>query len=204
MSEYKIETKCLQEGYKPANGEPRVLPIYQSTTYKYDSSDHLAGLFDLTVPGHMYTRISNPTVDCVEKKITSLEGGVGAMLTSSGQAASLCSIFNICSAGQNFVSASTIYGGTLNLFAVTMKRMGIEVRFFTPEMTDEEVDALFDENTRCVFGETERLTHDLFSVCSVHNASPVKYAVCTDKESTRRRRVDVFDRVRQPVRRGPP
>ena len=154
MSEYKIETKCLQEGYKPANGEPRVLPIYQSTTYKYDSSDHLAGLFDLTVPGHMYTRISNPTVDCVEKKITSLEGGVGAMLTSSGQAASLCSIFNICSAGQNFVSASTIYGGTLNLFAVTMKRMGIEVRFFTPEMSDDEVDALFDENTRCVFGET--------------------------------------------------
>lgn len=154
MSEYKIETKCLQEGYQPANGEPRVLPIYQSTTYRYDSSEHLAGLFDLTAPGHMYTRISNPTVDFVEKKIASLEGGIGAMLTSSGQAASFVAIFNICCAGQNFVSLSTIYGGTVNLFAVTMKRLGIEVRFATPEMSDEEINALFDENTRCVFGET--------------------------------------------------
>ena len=154
MKDYKIETKCLQAGYQPENGAPRVLPVYQSTTYKYDSSDHLAGLFDLTVPGHMYTRISNPTVAFVEDKIAALEGGVGAMMTSSGQAASLCSIFNICSAGQNFVSASAIYGGTVNLFAVTMKRMGIEVRFATPEMTDEEILALVDENTRCFFGET--------------------------------------------------
>ena len=154
MSEYKIETKCLQEGWKPKNSEPRVLPIYQSTTYKYDSADHLAGLFDLTAPGHMYTRISNPTVEFVENKIASMEGGVGAMLTSSGQAANLAAIFNICSAGQNFVSAATIYGGTVNLFAVTMKRMGIEVRFCTPDMTDEQINALFDENTRCVFGET--------------------------------------------------
>ena len=152
--EYKIDTKCLQEGWKPGNGEPRVLPIYQSTTYKYDSAKHLAGLFDLSVPGHMYTRISNPTVDFVEKKIASLEGGTGAMLTSSGQAANFAAVFNICSAGQNFISLSTIYGGTLNLFAVTMKRMGIEARFVTPDMSDDEIDGFFDENTRCVFGET--------------------------------------------------
>ncbi len=154
MSDYRTETLCIQGGYQPQNGEPRVLPIYQSTTYKYDSADHLGKLFDLEAPGHMYTRISNPTVAAVEDKIAALEGGVGAMCTSSGQAASLMAIFNITSAGQNFVSLSTIYGGTTNLFAVTMKRMGIEVRFLTPDMTDEQADALFDENTRLVFGET--------------------------------------------------
>ncbi len=154
MSDYRTETLCIQGGYQPQNGEPRVLPIYQSTTYKYDSSEHLGKLFDLEAPGHMYTRISNPTVAAVEDKIAALEGGVAAMCTSSGQAASLMAIFNITSAGQNFVSLSTIYGGTTNLFAVTMKRMGIEVRFLTPDMTDKEADALFDENTRLVFGET--------------------------------------------------
>ena len=154
MNDYRAETLCIQSGYQPQNGEPRVLPIYQSTTYKYDSADHLGKLFDLEAPGHMYTRISNPTVAAVEDKIAALEGGVGAMCTSSGQAASLMAIFNITSAGQNFVSLSTIYGGTTNLFAVTMKRMGIEVRFLTPDMTDEQADALFDENTRLVFGET--------------------------------------------------
>ncbi len=154
MNDYRAETLCIQGGYQPQNGEPRVLPIYQSTTYKYDSADHLGKLFDLEVPGHMYTRISNPTVAAVEDKIAALEGGVGAMCTSSGQAASLMAIFNITSAGQNFVSLSTIYGGTTNLFAVTMKRMGIEVRFLTPDMTEEQADALFDENTRLVFGET--------------------------------------------------
>ncbi len=154
MKDYRTETLCIQGGYQPQNGEPRVLPIYQSTTYKYDSSEHLGKLFDLEAPGHMYTRISNPTVAMVEDKIAALEGGVAAMCTSSGQAASLMAIFNITSAGQNFVSLSTIYGGTTNLFAVTMKRMGIEVRFLTPDMTDEEADALFDENTRLVFGET--------------------------------------------------
>ncbi len=154
MSDYRAETLCIQGGYQPQNGEPRVLPIYQSTTYKYDSADHLGDLFDLKVAGHMYTRISNPTVAAVEDKIAALEGGVGAMCTSSGQAAALMAIFNITSAGQNFVSLSTIYGGTTNLFAVTMKRMGIEVRFLTPDMTDEQADALFDENTRLVFGET--------------------------------------------------
>lgn len=154
MSNYNLETKCIQSGYKPENGEPRVLPIYQSTTYKYDSADHLGDLFDLKAPGHMYSRISNPTLECVEAKISDLEGGIGSVLTTSGQAANLLAILNITSAGQNFVSLSAIYGGTVNLFAVTLKKMGIEVRFATPEMTDEEVDALFDENTRLVFGET--------------------------------------------------
>ena len=154
MSDYRIETKCLQEGYKPSNGEPRILPIYQSTTYKYDSSEHLGKLFDLAVDGHMYTRISNPTTSFVEERINSLEGGVGCLLTSSGQAASFLAIYNIASAGDNFVSLSSIYGGTINLFAVTMKRMGIEVRFATPDMSDEEVDKLFDSRTRLVFGET--------------------------------------------------
>ncbi len=154
MGDYKIETKCVQSGYKPKNGEPRVLPIYQSTTYKYDSAEHLGDLFDLKAPGHMYSRISNPTLEHVESKISDMEGGVGAVLTTSGQAANLLAILNITSSGQNFVSLSSIYGGTVNLFAVTLKKIGIEVRFATPEMTDSEVDALFDENTRLVFGET--------------------------------------------------
>ena len=154
MSDYKIETKCIQSGYKPKNGEPRVLPIYQSTTYKYDSSTHLGDLFDLKADGHMYSRISNPTVAAVEEKIADMEGGVGAMCTSSGQAANLMAIINITASGQNFISLSSIYGGTVNLFAVTLKKMGIEVRFATPDMTDEEIDKLFDENTRLVFGET--------------------------------------------------
>ena len=154
MSDFKIETKCAQSGYEPKNGEPRVLPIYQSTTFKYDSADHLGDLFDLKAPGHMYSRISNPTLECVEAKISDLEGGVGSVLTTSGQMANLLAILNITSAGQNFISLSSIYGGTVNLFAVTLKKLGIEVRFVTPEMTDEEIDALFDENTRLVFGET--------------------------------------------------
>lgn len=149
-----INTKCLQEGYKPRNGEPRVLPIYQSTTYKYDSSEHLGDLFDLKAPGHMYTRISNPTFDAAEQKLAAMEGGVGAMFTSSGQAASMISILNIASSGDNFVSLSEIYGGTVNLFAVTMQKMGIEVRFVNPAMSDEEIEAKFDDRTRLVFGET--------------------------------------------------
>ncbi len=154
MADYKIETKCIQSGYTPENGEPRVLPIYQSTTYKYDSSEHLGKLFDLKADGHMYSRISNPTVSAVEEKIADLEGGVGALCTTSGQAASLMSVLNIASAGHNFVCLSSIYGGTINLFAVTIKRLGIEVRFVSQDMTDEEIDAKFDENTRLVFGET--------------------------------------------------
>ena len=150
----KPETKCLQSGYKPENGQPRTMPIYQSTTYKYDNAEELGKLFDLEAAGHMYTRISNPTVAFVEDKIADLEGGVGAMLTSSGQAASFMAIFNICCNGQNFVCLNNIYGGTINLFSVTMARMGIEVRYARDDMSDEEFDALFDENTRLVFGET--------------------------------------------------
>ncbi len=154
MSQYKIETKAIQSGYKPKNGEPRVLPIYQSTTYKYDTAAELGDLFDLKQDGHMYTRISNPTVAAVEAKLSDLEGGVGALCTSSGQAASFISIFNITSCGQNIVASSAIYGGTTNLLAVTMKRLGIEVRFAAPDMTDSEIEAMIDENTRLVFGET--------------------------------------------------
>ncbi len=151
---YKIETKCVQEGYKPKNGEPRVLPIYQSTTYKYDSAQYLGDLFDLKVPGHMYTRLSNPTIEHVENKICALENGVGALCLSSGQAANLFAILNIAKSGDNFISTSEIYGGTVNLFAVTMKRMGIEVRFANPDDSEEEIEKLFDSRTRAVFGET--------------------------------------------------
>jgi O-acetylhomoserine (thiol)-lyase len=154
MNNYHIETKCIQEGYQPKNGEARVLPIYQSTTYKYDSSEHVGRLFDLAEEGFFYTRLSNPTVDCVEKKIAALEGGIGAMCTSSGQAASLISVINICSAGDHMISAATIYGGTVNLFAVTLKRMGIEVTFVDPDAPLEELQKAVRENTKLVFTET--------------------------------------------------
>ena len=154
MSNYKLDTICVQGGYKPENGEARTLPIYQSTTYKYDSADHLGDLFDLKADGHMYSRISNPTLACVEAKIAEMEGGVGAMLVSSGQAANLTAVLNITSAGQNIISLASIYGGTVNLFAVTLKKMGIEVRFATPDMTDAEIESMMDENTRLLFGET--------------------------------------------------
>ena len=154
MKNYKINTKCIQSGYQPKNGEPRQLPIYQSTTYKYDSSEEMAQLFDLSKEGHMYTRISNPTVDAVEKKIAELEGGIGAMCTSSGQAASLISVLNIAEAGDNIVSLSTIYGGTTNLFSVTLKKMGIETRYITLDMNEAEIDSLFDDKTKLLFGET--------------------------------------------------
>ncbi len=150
----KFETKCLHEGYHPKNGEPRALPIYQSTTYTYDSSDHIGKLFDLSVEGHMYSRISNPTVAAVEEKIASMEGGVGAMCTTSGQAASLLSLLNILKAGDHFISVSSIYGGTINLFAVTLKRFGIECTFVSQDSTDEEIQKEFMENTKAVFGET--------------------------------------------------
>lgn len=148
------ETKCIQEGYKPENGEPRVLPIYQSTTYKYDSSEHLGKLFDLEAPGHMYSRISNPTLECVENKIAALEGGVGAMLTSAGQAASLISILNICQAGDHVVSSASIYGGTFNLFAVTLKRFGVDFTFVDADASEEEIQKAFTPKTKAVFGET--------------------------------------------------
>lgn len=149
-----IETKCLHEGYKPKNGEPVALPIYQSTTYRYDNTESIGKLFDLTADGHMYSRISNPTVAAVEEKIASLEGGVGALCTTSGQSASLISILNILSAGDHIVSASTIYGGTINLFAVTLKKFGIECTFVDADASEEEIQKAFKPNTKVVFGET--------------------------------------------------
>lgn len=149
-----IETKCLHEGYKAKNGEPVALPIYQSTTYRYNSTEEVGKLFDLSAEGHIYSRISNPTVGAVENKIASLEGGVGALCTSSGQAASLISILNILKAGDHIISAATIYGGTINLFAVTLKRFGIECTFVNPESSEEEIQKEFKENTKVVFGET--------------------------------------------------
>ena len=170
----RIETQCVQAGYQPENGQPRILPIYQSTTYKYDSAEHLGKLFDLSVPGHMYTRISNPTVEMVENKIAALEGGVGAMLTSSGQAANLLAVLNIASAGDNIVCSSAIYGGTINLFAFTLKRLGIETRFFTPEATDEEISALIDGRTRLVFGET--VANPALIVCDIERLAHIAHA----------------------------
>ena len=154
MSECRIDTKCIQEGYQPGNGEPRVMPIVQSTTYKYDSSQAMGDLFDLKADGFFYTRLANPTLDAVEKKIAALEGGVGAMLTSSGQAASLISMLNICHAGSHVVASSAIYGGTFNLIYKTMQEMGIESTFVAPGCSREELEAAFRPNTRCVFAET--------------------------------------------------
>lgn len=154
MSEFKIETKCIQSGYTPKSGEPRVLPIIQSTTFKYDTCQEMGDLFDLKASGYFYTRLSNPTNDAVAAKIADLEGGVGAVLTSSGQAASFYSLFNICEAGDHVISTGAIYGGTFNLFAVTMKKLGIEFTFVKPDCTEEELAAAFKPNTKAVFGET--------------------------------------------------
>ncbi len=150
----KIETICLHAGYEPANGEPRQLPIVQSTTYKYDTSADMGKLFDLASDGYMYSRLANPTCDAVAKKIAAMEGGSAAMLTSSGQAANFFAVFNIASCGDHIVASSTIYGGTFNLFAVTMKRMGIEFTFVDPMCSDEELNAAFQDNTKAIFGET--------------------------------------------------
>lgn len=154
MKEYKLDTLCIHGGYKPGNGEPRVAPIVQSTTYTYESSKEMGDLFDLQKDGFFYTRLGNPTNDVVEKKIAALEGGVGAMITSSGQAASLISVLNICTAGDHMVSSSAIYGGTFNLFYKTMKEMGIETTFVSPTSTVEEIRAAMRPNTKCVFAET--------------------------------------------------
>ena len=151
--ELRPETLCVQAGWAPKKGEPRVLPIYQSTTFKYETSEQMAKLFDLEESGFFYTRLQNPTNEAVARKIAELEGGVAAILTSSGQAASFFAVFNICEAGDHIVSASAIYGGTYNLFAVTMKRMGVEFTFVSPDCTEEELDAAFRPNTKAVFGE---------------------------------------------------
>mgnify|MGYP003307601689 CR=1 FL=1 len=150
----KIETLCVQGGWQPKNGEPRVLPIYQSTTFKYESSNAMADLFDLKASGYFYTRLQNPTNDAVASKIAAMEGGVAAMLTSSGQAANFFAVFNICEAGDHFISTSAIYGGTSNLFSVTMKKLGIECTFVDQDASDEEIEKAFRPNTKCFFGET--------------------------------------------------
>ena len=151
---YKIETKCIQSGWQPTKGEPRVLPIYQSTTFKYDTSEQMGRLFDLEDSGYFYTRLQNPTNDAVAQKITELEGGVAGMLTSSGQAANYYAVFNICEAGDHIVSASTIYGGTFNLYGTTMKKMGVDCTFVDPDASYEELEKAFQPNTKCVFAET--------------------------------------------------
>ncbi len=154
MSDYKINTKCVQGGYTPGNGEPRQIPIIQSTTFKYDTSEDMGALFDLEAEGYFYTRLQNPTNDFVAAKIAELEGGTAAMLTSSGQAANFFALFNICENGSHIVSSSNIYGGTFNLIEVTMKKMGVDVTFVSPDCTEEELNAAFQENTKVVFGET--------------------------------------------------
>ena len=154
MKNYKIETVCVQGGYTPGNGEPRQVPIVQSTTFKYDTSTDMAKLFDLEASGYFYSRLQNPTCDTVARKICELEGGTAAMLTSSGQAANFYAVFNIANCGDHVVSSSTIYGGTFNLFAVTMKKMGIDFTFVSPNCTQEELEAAFRPNTKAVFGET--------------------------------------------------
>ena len=154
MSDFKINTKCVQSGYRPGNGEPRQVPIIQSTTFKYNTSEDMGKLFDLEAQGYFYTRLQNPTNDFVAAKICDMEGGTAAMLTSSGQAANFFALFNICECGSHIVASSSIYGGTFNLIAVTMKKMGIDVTFVSPDATEEEIDAAFKDNTRACFGET--------------------------------------------------
>lgn len=154
MSNYTTETKCVQGGYTPGNGEPRQIPIIQSTTFKYETSEDMGKLFDLEASGYFYTRLQNPTNDFVAAKIAELEGGTAAMLTSSGQAANFFALFNICETGSHIVSSASIYGGTFNLIAVTMKKMGIDVTFVSPDCSEEELNVAFRENTRAVFGET--------------------------------------------------
>lgn len=154
MSDYSINTKCVQSGYTPGNGEPRQIPIIQSTTFKYATSEDMGKLFDLEVSGYFYTRLQNPTNDLVAAKICDMEGGTAAMLTSSGQAANFYAVFNIANCGDHVVASSSIYGGTYNLFAVTMKKMGVEFTFVSPDCTEEELNAAFQPNTKAVFGET--------------------------------------------------
>ena len=154
MSDYRIETKCIQSGYTPKNGEARVLPIYQSTTFKYENSDEMGKLFDLEASGYFYTRLQNPTNDAVAAKICDMEGGVAAMLTSSGQAANFYAIMNIAEAGDHIICSSAVYGGTYNLYAHTIRKMGISATFVDPDCTEEELNAAFQDNTKAVVGET--------------------------------------------------
>lgn len=150
MSDYRIETKCIQSGYTPKNGEPRVLPIYQSTTFKYETSEQMGRLFDLEESGYFYTRLQNPTNDAVAAKICDLEGGYAGMLTSSGQAASFYAVMNIAQQGDHIVCASALYGGTYNLYAHTIRKMGVEATFVDPDCSEEELNAAFQDNTKAV------------------------------------------------------
>lgn len=168
------ETKCLHSGYTPKNTEPRVIPIYQSTTYVFDSTDDVGAVFDEPTKALIYSRFANPTVMAVEAKIADLEGGVGAMCTSSGQAASLMSILNLCNAGDSFISTSQIYGGTVNLFAVTLKKLGIECIFVDPEADDNTINAAFRDNTRAVFGET--LANPALTVLDIERFASIAHA----------------------------
>ncbi len=174
MSNYKMETKCVQGGYTPGNGEPRQVPIIQSTTFKYATSSDMGKLFDLEASGYFYTRLQNPTNDYVAAKICDMEGGSAAMLTSSGQAANFYAVFNIASCGDHVVASSSIYGGTYNLFSVTMKRMGIEFTFVSPDATEEELNAAFRENTKAVFGET--IANPALTVLDIEKFAKVAHA----------------------------
>ena len=169
----KNETKCLHSGYNPKNGEPRVMPIYQSTTFVYDTTKEVGDIFDMPTLGPIYSRFFNPTVDVVEKKIAELEGGVGAMCTSSGQAASLISVLNICSAGDSIVSCSSIYGGTFNLFAVTLRKFGIECVFVDQDASEDEIQKSFKSNTKLVFGET--LANPIISVLDIEKMAKIAH-----------------------------
>ena len=176
MSEmnYGINTRCVQAGYRPGNGEPRQIPIIQSTTFKYDTSEDMGKLFDLEAAGYFYTRLQNPTNDYVAAKIAALEGGTAAMLTSSGQAANFFALFNICEAGSHIVASSSIYGGTFNLISVTMKKMGIDVTFVAPDASEEELNAAFQENTRAMFGET--IANPALTVLDIEKFAKVAHA----------------------------
>lgn len=169
----KTETKCLHAGYEPKNGEPREIPIYQSTTFKYDSSEDMGKLFDLEATGYFYSRLQNPTNDLVAAKIAALEGGIAGMLTSSGQAANFFAVFNICESGDHFIASSAIYGGTYNLFGVTMKKMGIECTFVDPEISEEDLQKEFRANTKCVFGET--ITNPTVTVFDIEKFAKVAH-----------------------------
>jgi len=188
---YKIETKCIQSGWQPTKGEPRVLPIYQSTTFKYDTSEQMGRLFDLEDSGYFYTRLQNPTNDAVAQKITELEGGVAGMLTSSGQAANYYAVFNICEAGDHIVSASTIYGGTFNLYGTTMKKMGVDCTFVDPDASYEELEKAFQPNTKCVFADFQSFISGTgyrkickISTCTRCTADRRQYVCNTDQLSS--------------------
>lgn len=173
MNDYSINTNCIQSGYEPKNGEPRVLPIYQSTTYKYDTSDQVGKLFDLEAEGFFYSRLSNPTVDAVERKIATLEGGVGALCTSTGQAATTFAMLNICGAGDHIVASIAIYGGSTNLLGVTFKKLGIDVTFVDPDAPIEELQKAVQENTKCIF--TETISNPTLVVCDIEKMAKLAH-----------------------------